>query len=83
MDDLRFDMQPNAAESGAGIAYIVDSTNEGRTGFVMIDLGTGESWSQLSQHSSTLRTYPDVPNYQGIQFYLQQKGSPLGFQQEG
>ena len=83
MNDLRFDMRPNVTESGGGIAYIVDSSNEGRTGFIMIDLGTGESWRQLSQHPSTLRTYADVPSYQGIPFYLRQKGSPLEFQQEG
>lgn len=83
MNDLRFDMRPNTTASGGGIAYIVDSSNEGRTGFIMIDLMTGESWRHLSQHPSTLRTYADVPSYQGIPFYLRQKGSPLGFQQEG
>jgi hypothetical protein len=83
MNDLRFDMRPNVTESGGGIAYIVDSSNEGRTGFIMIDLGTGESWRQLSQHPSTLRVNEDVPSYQGIPFYSRQKGSPLGFQQEG
>jgi len=83
MNDLRFDMRPNVTESGGGIAYIVDSSNEGWTGFIMIDLGTGESWRQLTQHPSTLRTYADVPSYNGMPFYLRQKGSPVGFQQEG
>lgn len=83
MNDLRFDMRSNVTESGGGIAYIVDSSNEGRTGFIMVDLATGESWRQLSQHPSTLRTYADVPSYNGIPFYFRQKGSPLGFQQEG
>jgi hypothetical protein len=80
MNDLRFDMRPNATTSGVGVAYIVDSSNEGRTGFIMIDLGTGESSRQLTQHPSTLRVNEDVPSYQGIPFYLRQKGSPLGFQ---
>ncbi|CZT05549.1 uncharacterized protein RCO7_08440 [Rhynchosporium graminicola] len=83
MNDLRFDMRPNVTESGGGIAYIVDSSNEGRTGFIMIDLATGESWRHLNQHPSTLRTYGDVPSYQGMPFYLREKGSSLGFQQEG
>ncbi|PBP24835.1 major royal jelly protein [Diplocarpon rosae] len=83
MNDLRFDMRANATESGGGIAYIVDSSNEGRTGFIMIDLATGQSWRQLNQHPSTLRTFGDVPSYQGIPFYLQQAGSSLGYQQEG
>jgi hypothetical protein len=83
MNDLRFDLRPNATQSGGGIAYIVDSSNEGRTGFIMIDLGTGESWRQLSQHASTQAGSEDVPSYQGIPFYLQQPGLPLGFQREG
>lgn len=34
MNDLRFDMRANATASGKGIAYINDSSNEGRTGFI-------------------------------------------------
>ncbi|KAI0015751.1 major royal jelly protein-domain-containing protein [Xylariomycetidae sp. FL0641] len=83
MNDLRFDLRPNATASGGGIAYIVDSSNEGRTGFIMIDLGTGESWRQLDQHPSTLRVFDDVPSYQGIPFYLREPGHPLNFQPEG
>ncbi|CZT50145.1 uncharacterized protein RSE6_11082 [Rhynchosporium secalis] len=83
MNDLHFDMRPNVTESGGGIAYIVDSSNEGRTGFIMIDLATGESWRHLNQHPSTLRTYGDVPSYQGMPFYLREKENSLGFQQEG
>lgn len=60
MNDLRFDMRPNVTASGKGICYIVDSSNEGRTGFIMLDLGTGESWRQLTQHPSTLRTFEEV-----------------------
>jgi hypothetical protein len=83
MNNLRFDMRPNVTASGGRIAYIVDSSNEGRNGFIMIDLGTRESWRQLTQHPSVLRVYADVPSYNGIPFYLREKGHPLGFQQEG
>ncbi|KAF3018892.1 hypothetical protein E8E14_009440 [Neopestalotiopsis sp. 37M] len=83
MNDLRFDMRPNVTDSGKGIAYIVDSSDEGRTGFIMVDLGTGESWRQLSQHPSTLRTPEDVPSYQGLPFYFRSKGHPVNFLQEG
>jgi len=83
LNDLRFDMRPNVTTSGGGIAYLVDSSNEGRNGFIMVDLATGESWRQLSQHPSVLRVNEDVPSYNGIPFYLRQPGSPLGFQQEG
>lgn len=83
MNDLRFDMRPNVTASGKGICYIVDSSNEGRTGFIMLDLGTGESWRQLTQHPSTLRTFEEVPSYQGIPFYQRSPGLPLTNNQEG
>lgn len=83
MNDLRFDMRANATASGGGIAYIVDSSNEGRPGFIMVDLGTGESWRQLDQHPSTLRISEDVPSYNGIPSYFRQHGHPLDFQPEG
>ncbi len=60
MNDLRFHTRSNVTESGGGIAYIVDSSNEGRTGLIMIDLGTEESWRQLIQYPCTLRVYADV-----------------------
>ena len=83
MNDLRFDMRANATASGKGIAYINDSSNEGRTGFIMLDLGTGQSWRQLTQHPSTLRTFEDVPSYQGVPFYQRSPGLPLTNNQEG
>lgn len=83
MNDLRFDLRSNVTESGQGIAYIVDSSNEGRNGFIILDLGSGKSWRQLNQHPSTLRTFEDVPSYQGIPFYQRTMGQPLGNLQEG
>ena len=83
MNDVRFDMRPSVTASRKGIAYIVDSSNEGRTGFIMLDLGTGESWRQLTQHPSTLRGFEDVPSYQGIPFYQRTLGMPLTNIQEG
>ncbi len=84
MNDIRFDLRANVSgTSGSGIAYIVDSSNEGRPGFIMLDLGTGESWRRLTQHPSVLRTYNNVPTYQGHPFYLKMPGMPLGHQQEG
>lgn len=64
-NDLRFDLTPNVTESGQGIAYLVDSSNEGRPGFIMLDLGTGKSWRRLTQDISVLRGQQDVPSYQG------------------
>ncbi|KAI1631520.1 major royal jelly protein-domain-containing protein [Biscogniauxia mediterranea] len=83
MNDLRFDLRTNATAAGGGIAYIVDSSNEGRTGFIMVDLATGESWRQLTLHPSTQAVAEVVPSYNGIPYYLRQKGHALGFQAPG
>lgn len=60
MSDLCCDLRLNIAASGKGIIYIVESSNEGRNGFIVLDLGTGESWRQLNQHPSALRTFEAV-----------------------
>lgn len=84
LNDLRFDLRANVSgTSGHGIAYLVDSSNEGRPGFIMVDLGTGESWRRLSEDPSVLRGGEDVPSYQGHPFYLRQKGMATGWQLEG
>jgi sugar lactone lactonase YvrE len=61
----------------------VDSSNEGRPGFIMVDLGTGESWRRLTQDVSVLRGANSVPSYIGHPFYFEQKGRPIGWEQEG
>lgn len=78
MNDIRFDLRPEV-----NTAYIVDSSDEGRTGFIMLDLATGASWRRLTQHPTTLRVYNDVPSYQGHPFYQRTPGMPLSHQQEG
>ncbi|OQN95674.1 hypothetical protein B0A48_18198 [Cryoendolithus antarcticus] len=84
LNDLRFDLRPHlSGTSGKGIAYLVDSSNEGRPGFIMLDLGTGESWRRLTQDISVLRGQQDVPSYQGRPFYFRQSGQPVNWQQEG
>ncbi|KAK5135659.1 hypothetical protein LTR08_004960 [Meristemomyces frigidus] len=83
-NDLRFDLRANVSgTSGQGIAYLVDSSNEGRPGFIMIDLGTGESWRRLTQDQSVLRGPQDVASYQGHPLYIRQKGQAIGWQPEG
>ncbi|KAK5451999.1 hypothetical protein LTS15_007722 [Exophiala xenobiotica] len=46
-NDVRFDLRPSVTASGQGIAYITDSSSEGRNGIIIVDLGTGESWRHL------------------------------------
>ncbi|KAI9706974.1 MAG: hypothetical protein M1820_004561 [Bogoriella megaspora] len=83
MNDVRFDLRPNTTSGGQGVAYIVDSSNEGRPGFIILDLATGESWRRLSLDKSVLRVDQDVPSYQGHPFYQKTLGSPIGHLQEG
>jgi sugar lactone lactonase YvrE len=83
MNDIRFDLRANTTSSGQGIAYIVDSSDEGRPGFIMLDLGTGASWRRLTQHPSVLRVDRDVPSYQGIPFYQRTRGTPIQTLREG
>ena len=41
MNDLRFDLRGDlSGTSGAGVVYIVDSSDEGRPGFIVLDLGS-------------------------------------------
>lgn len=83
-NDLRFDLRANVSgTSGSGIAYLVDSSNEGRPGFIMVDLGTGESWRRLTEDESVLRGGQDLPAYQGHPLYYRAKGMPASWQQEG
>jgi sugar lactone lactonase YvrE len=47
LNDVRFDLRPSVSASGQGVAYITDSSSEGRNGIIIVDLGTGESWRHL------------------------------------
>ncbi|EHA23972.1 hypothetical protein ASPNIDRAFT_39979 [Aspergillus niger ATCC 1015] len=47
-NDVRFDLRPDLPNtSGQGIAYLTDSSPEGRNGLIVVDLGTGKAWRQL------------------------------------
>ncbi len=50
MNDVRFDLRigsPAGTDGIRGIAYITDSSEKGPTGFVVVDLATGQSWRKL------------------------------------
>lgn len=48
LNDVRFDLRPSVCASGQGVAYITDSSSEGRNGIIIVDLGTGEVWRHLN-----------------------------------
>lgn len=67
LNDVRFDLRPSISASGQGIAYITDSSSEGRNGIIIADLGTGDSWRHLNN-------VPSVRPEPG--FFLQVWGVP-------
>lgn len=45
--ELRIDLRPNITASGKGVAYITDSSSEGRNGLVIVDIGAKQAWRHL------------------------------------
>jgi sugar lactone lactonase YvrE len=68
LNDVRFDLRPSVSASGQGVAYITDSSSEGRNGIVIVDLGSGESWRHLDN-------IPEVSAERGFVPYVW--GQPL------
>lgn len=83
INDVRFDLRKNITQSGGGVAYIVDSSNEGRNGFIVLDLATGESWRRLTYHPSLLHVYQSRASYLGQPFYQRTRGQAQDFLLEG
>lgn len=81
VNDVRFDLRPGITESGQGVAYITDSSNEGRNGLIIVDLGTGESWRHVS---ATRAVWPDAGfvgfvNGQSVYYYDTTTGAAINF----
>lgn len=83
MNDIRLDLRSTETSTTTGVAYIVDSSDEGRNGFIILDLDTGTSHRRLTQHPSVLRTFGAVPTYQNDVFYTNIMGQGLSHLAEG
>lgn len=79
LNDVRFDLRPNVTASGRGIAYLTDSSVEGRTGLIVVDLGTGESWRHLSYTQFVQPALEFVAYVWGRQLYANAPGGPFGY----
>ncbi|KDQ63710.1 hypothetical protein JAAARDRAFT_189254 [Jaapia argillacea MUCL 33604] len=53
LNDVRFDLRPTTLPSGKGVAYITDSSDAGRNGIIVVDLGTGNAWRHLDSIAYT------------------------------
>lgn len=69
LNDVRFDLRSDITESGQGVAYITDSSNEGHNGIIIVDLGTGESWRHLDNTVSVRVESQFVPFIWGQPIY--------------
>jgi sugar lactone lactonase YvrE len=78
LNDVRFDLRPSVSASGKGVAYITDSSSEGRNGIIIVDLGTGESWRHLDGAKETRAERGFVPYVWGQPlYYIPGPGQPL------
>ncbi|KAL8728181.1 MAG: hypothetical protein Q9166_005575 [cf. Caloplaca sp. 2 TL-2023] len=80
LNDIRFDLRPSVTTSGKGIAYITDSSQEGRNGIVIVDLGTGESWRHLDNTPEVRADRGILPFIWGeVVYSLPRPGQPIAF----
>lgn len=80
LNDIRFDLRPSVTASGKGIAYITDSSSEGRNGIVIVDLGTGESWRHLDNTPEVRAERGFVPFIWGeVVYSLPPPGTEINF----
>ena len=75
LNDVRIDLNPGITAEGQGVAYMADSSNEGRNGFIILDLGSGRSWRRLSLHPSTLTVPRVLDSYMGLPSYVVPPGA--------
>ncbi|KAI9812590.1 MAG: hypothetical protein M1827_004579 [Pycnora praestabilis] len=87
LNDVRFDLRANLTASGQGVAYITDSSNEGRNGIIIVDLGTGESWRHLDGIPQVRSEPQFLFTIWGQTGYMipsmGQPGNPIGYETTG
>ena len=79
LNDVRFDLRPEITPSGKGVAYITDSSSEGRNGIVIVDLGTGKAWRHLDRLSKVHPLDQYVAYVQGVPLYQCQPNAPYTY----
>lgn len=90
LNDVRIDLSPAITPYGKGVAYITDSSIEGRNGIIIADLGTGRSWRRLEGHPSVRPEQQFVAYLWGTSLYsapgapgLRQPLTYIGFGSDG
>lgn len=80
LNDVRFDLRSNlSGVNKSGVAYLTDSSSEGRDGLIIVDLASGNSWRHLNSDS---RVHPElqfVPFVAGQPYYGFMAGQPRSY----
>ncbi|WP_212733139.1 L-dopachrome tautomerase-related protein [Terriglobus roseus] len=79
MNDVRFDLRigsPAGPDGIHGIAYITDSSEKGPTGFVVVDLATGQSWRKLDDIDAVKPELGFLMFAEGRPLYKTEPGKP-------
>jgi sugar lactone lactonase YvrE len=77
LNDVRFDLRSSVTKSGQGIAYIADSSSQGRNAIIIVDLGTGESWRHLGLTNSVRGESQFISFIWGQPTYYTEGSGPL------
>jgi sugar lactone lactonase YvrE len=87
LNDIRFDLRASITTASKGVAYITDSSLEGRNGIIIVDLGTGESWRHLDGTAYVRPETGFVPYVWGEPLYSindqTQEVTTIGFGSDG
>ncbi|KAJ8122904.1 hypothetical protein ONZ43_g1017 [Nemania bipapillata] len=77
LNDVRFDLRSSVTKSGQGVAYIADSSSQGRNAIIVVDLGTGESWRHLGLTNSVRGESQFISFIWGQPTYYSEGSGPL------
>jgi sugar lactone lactonase YvrE len=80
MNDVRFDLRagsPAGPDGIHGIAYITDSSEKGPTGFVVVDLATGQAWRKLDDVAAVKPEPGFLMFAEGRPLYKTEPGKPI------
>ncbi|QIW98904.1 hypothetical protein AMS68_004422 [Peltaster fructicola] len=84
LNDVRFDLRANlTGTTGKGVAYITDSSTEGRNGIIIVDLGSGKSWRHLDGNPTVHPEQQHLDFLWGQPIYAAQPGKPFTYQNFG
>ncbi|KAB2580009.1 hypothetical protein DBV05_g1523 [Lasiodiplodia theobromae] len=87
LNDVRFDLRANLPAGGGegGVAYITDSSNEGRNAIIVVNLASGAAWRRLDGYPGVRAEGQFVAHVWGEPVYglPQGAGGPVAYASTG